>query len=49
MAAVKRDKSSMLDFLKKAVEGSPHSKVTVQYDPDFAPYRRDPEFRDITA
>lgn len=49
VAAVKRNKSSMLGYLRKAVEGSPHSKVTVQYDPDFAPYRRDPEFREITA
>ena len=49
VAAVKRNKSSMLEYLRKAVEGSPHSKVTVQYDPDFAPYRGDPEFREITA
>lgn len=49
VAAVKRDKNRMLEYLRKAVEVSPHSKVTVQYDPDFAPYRRDPEFREITA
>jgi len=49
VAAVRRDKAKMLEHLRKAVEGSPHSKITVQYDPDFAPYRRDPEFREITG
>ena len=49
VAAVKRKKAKMLEHLRKAVEGNPHSKVTVQYDPDFAPYRKDAEFRAITA
>ena len=49
VAAVKRDKPSMLKYLRNAMEESPHSKVTVRYDPDFAPYRRDPEFREITT
>ena len=49
VAAVRRDKAKMLEHLRKAVEGSPHSKITVQYDPDFAPYRRDPEFKEITG
>jgi len=49
VAAVKRNKTKMLDHLRKAVEGTPHSKVTVQYDPEFAPYRGDPEFREITS
>ena len=49
VAAVKRKKAKMLEHLRKAVEGNPHSKVTVQYDPDFASYRRDPEFRESTS
>ena len=49
VAAVKRKKAKMLEHLRKAVEGNPHSKVTVQYDPVFAPYRKDAEFRAITA
>ena len=49
VAAVNRDKPSMLGYLRLAVEENPHSKVTVQYDPDFAPYMRDPEFREITS
>jgi tetratricopeptide (TPR) repeat protein len=49
VAAVRRDKAKMLEHLRKAVEGSPHSKITVQYDPDFAHYRRDPEFKEITG
>jgi tetratricopeptide (TPR) repeat protein len=49
VAAVKRNKVKMLDHLRKAVDGSPHSKVTVHYDPDFAPYRGDPEFREIIS
>lgn len=49
VAAVKRDKAKMLEYLKKAVDGSPHSKVTVQFDPDFAHYRRDQDFKKITS
>ena len=49
VAAVKRDKIRMFEYLRKAVEGNPHSKVTVQYDPDFASYRGDSEFREITS
>jgi len=49
VAAVKRNKEKMLEHLRKAVEVNPQSKVTVQYDPDFAPYRGDPEFRGITS
>ena len=49
VAAVKRKKAKMLEHLRKAVEGNPHSKVTVQYDPDFAHYRKDPKFKAITA
>ena len=49
VASVKRKKAKMLEHLRKAVEGKPHSKVTVQFDPDFAPYRGDPEFREIIS
>ena len=49
VAAVKRNKKEMLDYLRKTVEQDPHSKVTVQYDPDFANYRGDPEFKKITS
>ena len=49
VAAVKRNKAKMLKHLRKAVEETPHCKVTVQYDPDFAPYRGDPELREITS
>ena len=45
VAAVKKDKEKMLDYLKKVIPENPHTRVTVQYDPDFALYRRDPEFR----
>ena len=49
VAAVKRDKIRMFEYLRKAVEGNPHRKVTVQYDPDFASYRGDSDFREITS
>ena len=49
VAAVKRNKAKMLEHLRNAVEGTPHSKVTVQYDPDFAPYRGDSEFKGVTS
>ena len=49
VAAVKRKKATMLEHLRKAVEENPHSKVTVQYDPDFAQYRRDSQFKEITS
>jgi len=47
VAAVKKDKEKMLVYLKKAISESPHTRITVQYDPDFALYRRDPDFRAI--
>jgi tetratricopeptide (TPR) repeat protein len=49
VSAVKRDKQRMLEHLRKTVEETPHCKVTVQYDPDFANYRGDPEFKKLTA
>ena len=49
VAAVKRDKQRMLEHLRKTVEENPHSKITVQYDPDFANYRGDSEFKKLTA
>ena len=45
VAAVKKDKKKMLTYLKKAISENPHNKITVQYDPDFALYHRDPDFR----
>ena len=45
VAAVKKDKEKMLEYLKKAISENPHNKITVQYDPDFALYHRDPDFR----
>lgn len=49
VAAVKRDKQRMLEYLKKTVHENPHSKVTIQHDPDFANYKGDPEFKKLTA
>lgn len=49
VAAVRRDKAKMFEHLRKAVDRNPHSKITIQYDPDFAPYTRDSEFREITS
>ena len=49
VAAVKRDKTKMLEYLAKTVERNPHSKVTVQFDPDFANYRGDKEFKKLTS
>ncbi len=49
VAAVKRDKRKMLEYLSKTVEKNPHSKITVQYDPDFANYRGDDEFKKLTS
>ncbi len=43
-AAVLKDKKKMLEHLAKAVKENPQNKITVQYDPDFALYRRDPDF-----
>jgi len=45
VAAVKKDKEKMLTYLKKAIFENPHNRITVQYDPDFALYQRDPDFR----
>lgn len=45
VAAVKRDKQKMLDYIKEAIKENPHNRVTVLYDPDFSLYTRDPEFR----
>ena len=43
-AAVMKNKQKMLEHLAKAVKENPHNRVTVLYDPDFALYRRDPDF-----
>ena len=45
VAAVKRDKPKMLEYLSKAIKENPHNKVTILHDPDFNLYTRDPEFR----
>jgi tetratricopeptide (TPR) repeat protein len=47
VAAVKKDKQKMLKYLGKAIKENPHTRVTVLHDPDFAIYRRDPEFRSL--
>ncbi len=47
VAAIKGDKTRMLEYLEKAVGDNPHVRVSVQYDPEFMPYRRDPDFRKI--
>jgi len=43
-AAVMRDRKKMLEHLSKAVKEYSHTKVSVQYDPEFTLYRRDPDF-----
>lgn len=45
VAAVLKDKKKMLEYLSKTVKDNPHNKVTVLCDPDFALYRKDPEFQ----
>ena len=45
VAAVKKDKAKMLEYLKKSLTVNPHNRVTVQFDPDFALYQRDSDFR----
>jgi tetratricopeptide (TPR) repeat protein len=49
VAAVKKEKGKMVEYLRKTVEDSPHSKVTAQFDPDFALYRGDKEFRELVS
>ena len=49
VAAIRKDKKKMLEHLGKTVEINPHSKITVQYDPDFATYRGDKEFKKLTS
>jgi tetratricopeptide (TPR) repeat protein len=46
-AAVKKDKNKMLEHLAKAIKENPHSRITVQYDPDFEVFRRDSDFRGL--
>ena len=43
-AAVLKNKKEMLEHLRNAVMENPYNRVTVLYDPDFALYRRDPDF-----
>ena len=45
--AVRKNKEKMLEFLEKAIEENPHTKVTVLYDPEFALYRRDSDFQKL--
>lgn len=45
VAAVKRDKHELMEKLANSIKSNPHQKVTVLYDPEFALYVKDPEFR----
>lgn len=45
VAAVKKNKEKMLIHLVNAIKENPHTRITVMYDPDFALYRNDPQFR----
>ena len=45
VAAVKKDKDKMLTHLRRAISENPHNRITVQFDPDFALYWKDPDFR----
>lgn len=49
VAAVKRNKTKMLEHLEKTFEKNPHCKVTVQFDPDFANYRGDKKFKKLIS
>lgn len=47
VASVRKDKKKMLEHLTNAIRENPHTKVTVLYDPDFAPYWSDPDFQSL--
>ena len=37
----------MLEALKRAIERDPEFKEIAQTDPDFEPFRNDPEFQEL--
>ena len=46
-AAIKKDNDNMIQHLAKALKDNPQLKVTIFYDPDFEPYRKNPDLIDL--
>ena len=49
VAAVKKDKGRMYMYLRNVLDDHPHSKISVQFDPDFALYREEKEFKELIS
>jgi len=47
VAAIKKNKKKMLNYLNQAIVNNPHYRVIVQFDPAFFLYRRDSEFQEL--